>query len=347
MDFFKHFTLLTVFASLNGFSQNPVNDFCQNAIPLCFNEWVSGNNFNATIDSCSTCSDWVDNNLCFELNNSVWFSFTTNSQGGPGYVFMKTIQCENSSNDLYSNEIQATVLKANSSCNSSTYEFVSSCEVGKNSDFSLGTSHLEPFQKYYIVIDGGVSKNGQDGLNAAECGFEIKVNGGAIDPELSAGSDIYLAYGSSVALEGSGNGFASWFPPTNLSNSNALNPLFSGLNNAELELTIEEANGCKYIDRVSIFVEKVLEIPNTITVNDDGINDVWIIENINGYPTSSLTIYDRWGQQVYNTIGYDNSSPWGGERNNTFLPAGTYFYIIDTKSSVTQKIYTGSISIIK
>lgn len=347
MNFFNPFTILAVLTSMNGFSQNPINDYCQNATPLCFNEWVSGNNLNATIDTCISCSDWIDNNLCFELNNSVWFSFTTNSQGGPGYVFIKDVQCENSSNDLYSNEIQATVLKANSSCNSSTYEFVSTCEVGKNGDFSLGTSHLEPFQIYYIVVDGGVSKSGQDGLNAAECGFEIKVNGGAIDPEFSAGDDIYLAHGSSVVLAGSGNGFASWFPPDNLSNSNTLNPLFSGLNNAELELTIEEANGCKYIDRLSIFVEKVLEIPNTITVNDDGINEVWIIENINGYPTSSVSIYDRWGQQVYNAIGYDNSSPWGGKRNNNFLPAGTYFYIIDTKSSVTQKIYTGSISIIK
>ena len=88
-------------------------------------------------------------------------------------------------------------------------------------------------------------------------------------------------------------------------------------------------------------------IPNAITTDEDGINEFWIIENIDGYPTSSLSIYDRWGQQVYNAVGYDNSSPWGGKRNNNYLPAGTYFYIIDTKSSVTQKIYTGSISIIK
>jgi gliding motility-associated-like protein len=345
--FFKHFSLLVLFGSLSGFSQTILNDDCNNAIPLCFNEWVDGNNYNATIDSCISCSDWVDSDLCFELNNSVWFSFTTNSLGGPGYVFIKSIQCDNSSDDSYSNEIQATVLKANTSCNSSTYEFVSRCEVGKTNDFSLGTIHLEAFQTYFILIDGGTTKNGQLGLNAAECGFKIRVNGGAINPEFSAGDDIYLEYGNSVVLSGTGNGFATWFPSNNLSNSNILNPVFSGLNNAELELTIEELNGCKYIDRVSIFVEKTLGIPNAITTDEDGINEFWIIENIDGYPTSSLSIYDRWGQQVYNAVGYDNSSPWGGKRNNNYLPAGTYFYIIDTKSSVTQKIYTGSISIIK
>lgn len=346
-DFFKPLSLVAIFFPFIGFAQTPLNDGCDNAISLCFNEWIDGDNHNATIDSCVDCSDWVGNNLCFELNNSVWFSFTTNSKGGSGFIYIKTIQCKNNSDISYSNEIQATVLKANTSCNSTTYELVSTCELGETNDFNIGTINLKPFETYFVLIDGGSSKNGQSNLISAECGFEIMVNGEAVNPEVSAGNDVYLEYGSAFELSGTGNGDASWFPAGNLSNSTILNPLFSGLNNTELELTIVEENGCQYVDNVAIFVEKNLEIPNAITVNDDQINDFWIIKNIEGYPTSSLTIYDRWGQQVYNTIGYENTNPWGGVKNNRALPAGTYFYVIDTKSNITQKIYSGSVSIIK
>tara|TARA_Y100000589_G_C27196315_1_gene646991 strand:+ start:3241 stop:4287 length:1047 start_codon:yes stop_codon:yes gene_type:complete len=346
-SFLKHFIILFIFIPSLGLTQSPSNDRCEDAISLCFNEWVDGNNYNATIDTCFNCSDWVENIGCFELNNSVWFNFKTNSIGGFASVHLKNIQFSNISDSSFSNQIQASILKADTICNSNSYEFVSICELGIDNDFSFSTVQLEPFQTYYVLIDGGTSRNGQTGLKAAECGFEIKVNGNGVNPEVSAGNDVYLEYGASVELSGTGNGIATWFPSDNLSNSNVLNPIFSGLNNTELELTINEDNGCQYVDNVSVYVEKVLEIPNAITINNDGFNDFWIIENIESYPISNVSVYDRWGQQVYNAIGYTNSIPWDGKRNNSYLPSGTYFYIIDTKSKITQKTYSGSISIIK
>ena len=346
-DFFKPFLLVFIFIPSLGLTQNPSNDRCEDAVSLCFNEWVDGNNYNATIDTCFNCSDWIGSNTCFELNNSVWFNFKSNSLGGTAYVYLKNIQCDSNSDSSYSNEVQASILKANTSCNSTTYEFVSACELGKVNDFNVGTIHLEPFQTYYVLIDGGSARSGQAGFKPAECGFQIKVNGAAVNPEVSAGNDLFLEYGASVELSGTGNGAVTWFPSESLSNSNVLNPIFSGLNNTELELTIDEDNGCQYVDNVSIYVEKTLEIPNAITINNDGFNDFWIIENIESYPISNVSVYDRWGQQVYNAIGYRNSSPWDGKRNNSYLPSGTYFYIIDTKSTITQKTYSGSISIIK
>ncbi|HMG08032.1 MAG TPA: gliding motility-associated C-terminal domain-containing protein, partial [Mucilaginibacter sp.] len=71
-------------------------------------------------------------------------------------------------------------------------------------------------------------------------------------------------------------------------------------------------------------------IPNTFSPNGDGRNDLWDIEALVTYPQSLLTVYNRYGQQVFRSIGYDH--PWRGTYNGTILPPGTYYYVIDLKS---------------
>ncbi len=67
----------------------------------------------------------------------------------------------------------------------------------------------------------------------------------------------------------------------------------------------------------------------------DGINEYWHIENIHYYPENIVTIYNRWGDAVFTTENYDNSSSvFRGEANLKtkmgagILPAGTYFFDI-------------------
>ncbi len=69
--------------------------------------------------------------------------------------------------------------------------------------------------------------------------------------------------------------------------------------------------------------------------NGDGINDYWIIDGIENYPDNEVYIYNRWGDIVFETKGYDNNSKvFHGSANklsrlgaNT-LPSGTYFFNI-------------------
>ncbi len=65
-------------------------------------------------------------------------------------------------------------------------------------------------------------------------------------------------------------------------------------------------------------------IPNVVTPNDDGDNDVLFIPCAVSYPNSVLTVYNRWGAQVHTVNGYNND--WGGTYNGDLLPAGTYYY---------------------
>ncbi|MES2397767.1 MAG: gliding motility-associated C-terminal domain-containing protein, partial [Bacteroidota bacterium] len=76
----------------------------------------------------------------------------------------------------------------------------------------------------------------------------------------------------------------------------------------------------------------VVNIPQGFSPNGDGINDFFEIEGILNYPSNHLMIFNRWGNLVYEIIGYNNN--WGGTyegdsySNGNELPSGTYFFIL-------------------
>jgi gliding motility-associated-like protein len=73
-----------------------------------------------------------------------------------------------------------------------------------------------------------------------------------------------------------------------------------------------------------------IKVFNGVSANGDGVNDVMIIENIEQFPDNRVWVYNRWGQLIFETSGYDNTNkawPANGEQSN--LSSNTYFYIID------------------
>jgi gliding motility-associated-like protein len=79
-----------------------------------------------------------------------------------------------------------------------------------------------------------------------------------------------------------------------------------------------------------------LIIPQGFSPNGDGINDIFEIKGITIYPNNNVTIFNRWGNLVYQASGYDNNSvKWDGTNQGTLntgsglVPEGTYFYTIN------------------
>ena len=74
-------------------------------------------------------------------------------------------------------------------------------------------------------------------------------------------------------------------------------------------------------------------IYNAISANNDGINDVFLIDNIEEYENNEVEIFNRWGTKVFSTKMYGTSgNVFRGESPNSterFLPTGTYFYVIN------------------
>ncbi len=88
-------------------------------------------------------------------------------------------------------------------------------------------------------------------------------------------------------------------------------------------------------------------IPTVITPNEDGKNDLFVIENLNIlYPEAQVRIVNRWGNLVFESTGYE--FPWNGTRMNEgeLLPVGTYFYRILLNDEQGTEL-TGPISIIR
>jgi gliding motility-associated-like protein len=72
-------------------------------------------------------------------------------------------------------------------------------------------------------------------------------------------------------------------------------------------------------------------IPELITPNGDGKNDVWEIKGLLNFKNAEVEIYNRWGNLVYQKSPYKND--WDGTANfgsgnKGKLPAGSYFYIL-------------------
>lgn len=80
---------------------------------------------------------------------------------------------------------------------------------------------------------------------------------------------------------------------------------------------------------------KELVTPKGFSPNADGINDTWVVENIEDYPNAKVSVFNRWGIKVFEAVGYNNdwngtSTEGGGSKQ---LPAGAYLYVIETNDT--------------
>lgn len=126
-----------------------------------------------------------------------------------------------------------------------------------------------------------------------------------------------------------------WTPATFLDDPTSRNPIASPPSDITYTLHAVPENGCTIItDEIFVRVFQKIIIPNSFSPNGDGINDIWNIEALETYPESDLRVYNRNGQLVYQSNGYQK--PWDGRLNGNSLSFGTYYYIIDLKNGTPK-----------
>ena len=106
-------------------------------------------------------------------------------------------------------------------------------------------------------------------------------------------------------------------------------------------LIVTDGNGCQSSFTIVLENMTSLIIPSAITPNGDGINDVWDIKGLHGYPEMQLQIFDRNGILLHEQQGL--YTDWDGIYAGKQLPEGDYFYIIDLKNE--ERPYMGAVSI--
>ena len=80
----------------------------------------------------------------------------------------------------------------------------------------------------------------------------------------------------------------------------------------------------------SEFKETIIEnliIPGGLSPNNDNLNDTWTIQGLLNYPNAKVSVFNRWGQAVYE--GGVGSAPWDGTSKGSALPIADYYYMID------------------
>jgi gliding motility-associated-like protein len=107
---------------------------------------------------------------------------------------------------------------------------------------------------------------------------------------------------------------------------------FTGIDRITIEVC-DLAGACAQ-QVVDIDVIGEVEVINGITPDNDGLNEIFEIKYVSvieGARDNKVTIFNRWGDVVFQTENYDNvSRTFNGTGNNgKELPAGTYFYKIE------------------
>lgn len=107
---------------------------------------------------------------------------------------------------------------------------------------------------------------------------------------------------------------------------------FSGTDKLTVEVC-DLTGSCTQQD-LTIEVVGDIVVYNALSPNGDGLNDVFIIQYINSIEETSknkVTIYNRWGDEVFSIEDYDNDQKvFAGLTNSgKALPTGTYFYKIE------------------
>lgn len=172
-------------------------------------------------------------------------------------------------------------------------------------------------------------------------------------PEAHAGLGQSLSCeepGTVIGSPSIGTNTYSWSPGNSLDDSTKAQPIATPKATTQYTLTVTGMNGCKTYDYVTIERDPCcarIVVPNSFTPNKDGLNDefgVIVIENVE---TFFLTIYDRWGNKVFETD--DPDQRWNGMIKNKDADLGTYFYYIkyNCHNFTEPRFIKGDISLVR
>ncbi len=148
---------------------------------------------------------------------------------------------------------------------------------------------------------------------------------GAIDLVIEGGNSPYIVLWSDGFEGQTRTGLAPGTYTAVISDNNSCNEAFT------VELDFSFSSGC-------------LVIPQVITPNNDGYNDLWQIRNIDLYPDAEVRIFNRWGKLIFSAKNLADN-PWNGTIRGKPVPTDSYHYILDLKDG--SKPRTGVISVIR
>lgn len=188
--------------------------------------------------------------------------------------------------------------------------------------------------------------------NSATCTFNVVVTNNATPVVQNCPADILLkTTGDAVVVSWQEPDATSSCGTVTTTRSHAPGDAFpAGTTTVTYQFTSQAGNtaSCSF----NILVEdEVLQVDvgQAITPDGDGHNDTWHIGNIEKFPDNSVLVVDRWGNRIFEAVGYDNLGVrWEGiSMTGTAVPTGTYFYTISFRTEKATARQTGFIEVVR
>ena len=158
-----------------------------------------------------------------------------------------------------------------------------------------------------------------------------------------AGNDTTIDFLSSFQLNASvpdyGTGEWSAYGAQTFNDPSLANATVSDLEGGENILVWIVTNGvCPVLKDSIIITLNQLVLPSGFSPNGDGTNDLFVIGGLPVDLNPELIVFNRWGNVVYESIGYKND--WGGLSNSgKELIEDTYFYVLKIEGAEAQSGY--------
>ncbi len=307
---------------------------------------------------------WDFNSGSLQLTTDTLVTNTYSKSGiyQPSLVLVDSAGCKSISylsNKLLVDTLFATIaVPTHSICDSNSVSFSSNVTNLADSAFQLGLQYKwsfgtkdssesnDPNPNFLYTLPGNylVTLNVQANTG---CNFQttdsIAVNP---IPNVSGGLDKFIFEGKTEMLTPiiqDSNLNYLWTPSLYLNNDTILNPICTPLSSQSYLFTATTKAGCSKTVPINVIFLGQLDIPNAFSPNGDGINDTWKIGYLNTYPNATVTIFNRYGQEVFHSEGY--TKEWDGTFNGKPLPIGTYYYIINLKQN--KPLISGSITLLR
>ncbi len=159
--------------------------------------------------------------------------------------------------------------------------------------------------------------------------------------------DVYAFIGDVITLGATTAtpGPIFWSPSEYLSCVVCNNPTANPDQNYTYTATYQDANGCRASDKVTIFYDAIIFVPNTFTPNQSLINEVF--QAIGGnVKTFKMTIYNRWGEVIKEMTSLDEF--WDGTYKGLPCQDGTYVWkLVYTDFSDNEMKRVGHINLLR
>lgn len=199
-----------------------------------------------------------------------------------------------------------------------------------------------PGQYYYVVT------NFADLTFGCAGGIATYTVNAVQAPSFSTSPDVTICPGDTAFFFATGSAAYSysWQPQPTAGPQNAQSTSSAPTGTTTYTLSVTDGP-CISTGFVTVLVDSSIScgstssdvVYNGVTPNNDGLNDTWIIESAYTATNMTVSVYNRWGEQVWKGNNYNNTSIVFAGRNgkDEALPSGTYFYIIqqDNRNTAT------------